>query len=102
MKIELDDLSSPAMHALRREHLQSRYELSPPESVHALDLVQLRTPNAWRRKAAGRAILAHIIDVARSHPYASLSLETGSSDALRPAQALYQSAGFTLCGPFAD
>jgi putative acetyltransferase len=44
MKIEVDDLSSPAIHALLNEHLQSMYELSPPESVHALDLEKLRKP----------------------------------------------------------
>src|SRR5947207_13242218 len=44
MKIEIDDLSRPAIHALLSEHLQSMYELSPPESVHALDLEELRKP----------------------------------------------------------
>ena len=52
MKIELDDLSRPAIHALLNEHLQSMRELSPPESVHALDLDKLRRPeitfwSAW-------------------------------------------------------
>jgi hypothetical protein len=42
MKIEIDDLSRPAIHALLNEHLQSMYALSPPESVHALDLEELR------------------------------------------------------------
>ena len=42
MRIEVDDLSRPEIHALLNEHLQSMYELSPPESVHALDLEQLR------------------------------------------------------------
>ena len=45
MRIELDDLSRPAIHALLNEHLQSMYALSPPESVHALDLEQLRQPD---------------------------------------------------------
>ena len=44
MKIALDDLTQPEIHALLNEHLQSMYELSPPESVHALDLEQLRKP----------------------------------------------------------
>ena len=44
MKIEVDNLSRPAIHALLNEHLQSMYELSPPESVHALDLEKLRKP----------------------------------------------------------
>ena len=52
MKIEIDDLSRPAIHALLNEHMQSMYELSPPESVHALDLEKLRRPevtfwSAW-------------------------------------------------------
>ena len=52
MKIELDDLSRPAIHALLNEHLQSMREASPPESVHALDLDKLRRPeitfwSAW-------------------------------------------------------
>jgi len=52
MKIEIDDLSRPAIHALLNEHLQNMYELSPPESVHALDLEKLRKPeitfwSAW-------------------------------------------------------
>ena len=52
MHIEIDDLSRPAIHALLEEHLQSMRALSPPESVHALDLERLRAPeitfwSAW-------------------------------------------------------
>ncbi len=52
MRIEIDDLTRPAVHALLREHLQSMFELSPPESVHALDVEKLRSPgitfwSAW-------------------------------------------------------
>ncbi|SFC81253.1 putative acetyltransferase [Polaromonas sp. OV174] len=137
MKIEIDDLSRPAIQALLNEHLQSMYELSPPESVHALDLEKLRqpeitfwsawdgslllgcgalkelnpkhgelksmrTPNGLRRRGAGRAILAHVIEVAKSRSYECLSLETGTIDAFKPAQRLYESFGFVYCGPFGD
>ncbi len=137
MHIEIDDLTRPAIHALLNEHLQSMRELSPPESVHALDLEKLRSPDitfwsAWegplllgcgalkkfesshgeiksmrtpaalRRQGAGRAILAHIIDVAKTRSYACLSLETGAMQAFKPAHALYESFGFTFCGPFGD
>jgi putative acetyltransferase len=137
MRIEIDDLSRPEIHALLNEHLQSMYELSPPESVHALDLEKLRkpgitfwtawdgslllgcgalkevdqrhgevksmrTPNALRRRGAARAILAHIIEVARSRDYERLSLETGSMEAFKPAQQLYESFGFAYCGPFGE
>jgi putative acetyltransferase len=44
MRIDLDDLSRPEVHDLLREHLANMYELSPPESVHALDLSELRKP----------------------------------------------------------
>jgi putative acetyltransferase len=137
MKIEVDDLSRPEIHALLGEHLQNMYALSPPESVHALDLDELRgaditfwtawdgetllgcgalkeldrthgeiksmrTPGTLRRRGAGRAILQHIIGVARSRGYDRLSLETGAMEAFTPAQKLYQSFGFTYCGPFGD
>ncbi len=52
MRIETDDLSRPEIHALLNEHLQNMHALSPPESVHALDLDRLRAPgitfwSAW-------------------------------------------------------
>lgn len=137
MNIIVDDLRHPAVQALIREHLQSMHEQSPPESVHALDLDKLRspditfwtvwegeqalgcgalkeldrrhgeiksmrTPAALRRRGAGKAILAHIIAVARERGYRRLSLETGSFAAFEPARQLYESFGFTYCGPFAD
>lgn len=135
MMIRIDDLSSPEIHALLNEHLRSMYELSPPESVHALDLRRLRepeitfwsawegslllgcgalkeldrrhgeiksmrTPAALRRRGTARAILAHIIEVAKSRSYERLSLETGSQEAFKPAQLLYRSFGFVYCDPF--
>ena len=44
MHIETDDLSRPEVHALLSEHLRNMHALSPPESVHALDLAALRRP----------------------------------------------------------
>ena len=137
MRIEVDDLSRPQVHDLLKEHLANMYELSPPESVHALDLAKLRTPDitfwtVWdgeelvgcgalkelsprhgeiksmrtpsrlRRRGAGRAVLAHIIETAKRRGYEALSLETGSHGAFIPAQELYRSFGFDYCGPFAD
>jgi len=137
MQIRLDDLSGSEVRALLDEHLQNMFELSPPESVHALAIDELRQPDitfwtawsgdellgcgalkelnplhgeiksmrtspAFRRKGVGRAILAHIIEEAQSRSYTRLSLETGSMEAFKPAQRLYESFGFTFCGPFAD
>lgn len=53
MEIRVDPLTSPEIRELLREHLQSVAQHSPPESVHALDLDELRKPNitfwsAWQ------------------------------------------------------
>ena len=64
------------------------------------EIKSMRTPYARRRQGAGRAILAHIIKVAKARGYERLSLETGSMEAFKPAQRLYASVGFNLCGPF--
>jgi putative acetyltransferase len=45
MEIRLDDLTGPEIRALLEEHLRNMHELSPPESVHALDLAALRKPD---------------------------------------------------------
>jgi putative acetyltransferase len=52
MHIKIDDLSGSEIHGLLRQHLQSMMLLSPPESVHALDIEELRQPevtfwSAW-------------------------------------------------------
>jgi putative acetyltransferase len=66
------------------------------------EIKSMRTPTALRRQGAGRAMLAHIISIARERGYERLSLETGSMDAFLPAQRLYQRYGFTYCEPFGD
>ncbi len=44
MQIREDDLTGPEIAALLREHLRGMHALSPPESIHALDLEGLRAP----------------------------------------------------------
>jgi putative acetyltransferase len=135
MRIEIDDLTHPAVLALLNEHLTNMHELSPPEQVFALDVTKLRapditfwgvwegetllgfgalkelsptqgeiksmrTPQALRRQGAGRAVLAHIVAVAKQRGYTTLNLETGSHPAFHKAHTLYRSFGFVFCGPF--
>ena len=136
MRIRVDDLAGPEIRALLAEHLHSMHQLSPPESVHALELEALlgpeitfwtvwsegellgcgalkeldsthgevksmRTATAHRRQGVARAMLQHIIAEACSRSYTRLSLETGSMPAFDPARRLYETFGFTYCGPFA-
>ncbi|KKC49671.1 MULTISPECIES: GNAT family N-acetyltransferase [Paenibacillus] len=44
MRIMLDDLNGPDVRALIGEHLRGMAENSPPESIHALDLNELKKP----------------------------------------------------------
>src|SRR5438046_5746143 len=50
MHIELDDLRRPEIAELLKEHLSSMFVYSPPESVHALPIEGLRSPDItfWR------------------------------------------------------
>ncbi len=61
----------------------------------------MRTSRHHRRSGVGRAILQQVIDEATRRSYTRLSLETGSMDEFLPAQRMYESFGFTFCGPFA-
>jgi len=45
MLIRTDDLTGPEIQALLHEHLRHMHAISPPESVHALDLAALRGPD---------------------------------------------------------
>ncbi len=73
-------------------------ELSPTHG----EIKSMRTPVARRGKGAGRAVLEHIITVARQRGYMRVSLETGTHAAFKPAHSLYSSKGFVEAGPFGD
>ncbi|WP_440053508.1 GNAT family N-acetyltransferase [Pseudoalteromonas sp. T1lg65] len=45
MKIKIDDLSGGEVITLLEEHLADMYATSPPESVHALDVDALKSPD---------------------------------------------------------
>jgi len=71
------------------------------DDSHA-ELKSMHTAQAARGLGIGRAMLGHLIAVARDRGFARLSLETGSMAAFAPARALYTSAGFQVCEPFGD
>jgi putative acetyltransferase len=73
-------------------------ELSPTQG----EVKSMRTPAKLRRQGVGRALLNHVLEVARKRGYREVLLETGDGPAFVPAQTLYRSAGFELCGPFSD
>jgi putative acetyltransferase len=135
LEFRVDDLAGEPTRALIRRHLDRMRSQSPPESVHAYDVDQLRQPDvtfwsvwidgdiagcgalkrldadrgevksmrvadAFLGRGIGRAILDHLMAEARARGMRSLWLETGSTEPFTPALRLYESAGFTRCGPF--
>jgi putative acetyltransferase len=45
LQIYEDDLTGEKIADFLREHLENMHEITPPESVHALELEELRSPN---------------------------------------------------------
>jgi len=137
MQIRVDDLTSPDVIALLQTHLEDMAKHSPPESVHALDLTELKQPSvtfwaAWENdellgcgalqaldnkhgeiksmrtaqahlgRGVATALLAHMINFAKTQQLERLSLETGSGKEFSAAHALYTKFGFQHCEPFAN
>lgn len=66
------------------------------------EIKSMRVADGFLGRGIGRAMLEHLIAEARARGLRTLWLETGSAPAFTPALRLYESAGFTRCGPFED
>jgi putative acetyltransferase len=71
------------------------------DDEHA-EVKSMHTAAEARGRGIARAMLAHLVAVARERGYRRLSLETGSGPAFAAARNLYIGAGFLPCAPFAD
>ena len=71
------------------------------DDQHA-ELKTMHTAEHVRGRGIGRAMLDHLLAVARDRGFKHVSLETGSMDAFAPARSLYASVGFKPCEPFSD
>ncbi len=67
-----------------------------------VEVKSMHTAERARRSGVAKAMVEHLIGVARRRGFRRVSLETGSMEAFAPARALYASVGFEACGPFAD
>ncbi|MEW9552024.1 GNAT family N-acetyltransferase [Nonomuraea sp. NPDC050783] len=58
MNIVVDDLSGPEIAAFLNEHVEEMKSITPPESVHALDLDGLRSPGVtfWSAMDGGSVV----------------------------------------------
>jgi putative acetyltransferase len=64
------------------------------------EIKSMHTAEAARGRGVGRALVDHLLAVARERGCRRVSLETGAGPAFAPARALYARAGFVPCGPF--
>jgi putative acetyltransferase len=64
------------------------------------ELKSMHTAAPARGRGIGRAIVEHLVALAREQGMTRVSLETGTPDAFAPARSLYASAGFVPCAPF--
>jgi len=69
------------------------------EPLHG-EIKSMRAAPSALGRGVGRDLLAYLIAEARAVGLTRLSLETGNSPLFAPARNLYESAGFTSCGPF--
>ena len=64
------------------------------------EVKSMRTAPTALRRGVARAILTHLIALARTRGYARLSLETGTAPMFAAANRLYETAGFVDCDAF--
>ena len=71
------------------------------DDEHA-EIKSMHTAEEARGRGVGRALVDHVIGVARERGYKRVSLETGAGPAFEAAHRLYESASFEPCGVFGD
>ena len=64
------------------------------------ELKSMHTAAEARGRGVGRAMLHHLLAVARARGYRRVSLETGTTPGFVAARAMYVSAGFEPAEPF--
>ena len=64
------------------------------------EIKSMRAARSALGQGVGRELLAHLIAEARAAGLTRVSLETGNSALFAPARQLYESGGFSTCGPF--
>jgi putative acetyltransferase len=102
--LDIDGLLDPsvAFFSLRVDgDLLAVGALKKLDEDHA-EVKSMHTAEAARGRSVGRAMLDHLLSVARDRGFSRVSLETGAMDAFAPARSLYASAGFRPCQPFGE
>ena len=102
--LDVDELTDPSITFFsyrdggRLLGVAALKELDP----HHAEVKSMHTVEAARGRGVGRALVEHMIAVARERGFRRVSLETGTMEAFAAARALYSGAGFVPCDPFGD
>lgn len=102
--LDVDGLVDPSVTfvSLRSEGaLLGVAALKQLDATHA-EVKSMHTVEEARGRGVGRALLDHLLALARERGLERVSLETGSQPGFAPARALYAGAGFAECEPFSD
>lgn len=67
---------------------------------HHAEIKSMHILAEQRGRGLARRMLDHLVAQAAQEGYARLSLETGVQPGFAAARALYEKAGFSVCGPF--
>lgn len=100
--LDIDGLGDPAVTffgARRDGVLLAVGALRQLDETHG-KLKSMHTAAAARGQGLGRAMVDHVLSVARERGYRRVSLETGTMEAFAPARRLYERLGFARCEPF--
>ena len=102
--LDLDGLKDPAVTFFTYRvngDVIGMAALKQLDEEHA-ELKSMHTAAKARGRGVGRALVDHIVEVARERGYRRISLETGSGPAFEAARSLYAGASFTPCEAFGD
>jgi putative acetyltransferase len=102
--LDVDELADPAVtfFSYRRAgggELLAVGALKRLDAEHA-EVKSMHTVEGARGRGIGRAMVEHLVAVARERGFRRVSLETGAMESFAPARALYERAGFEPCEPF--
>jgi putative acetyltransferase len=102
--LDVDGLADPTvtLFSLRVDgRLLGVAALKRLDDAHG-EVKSMHTAEEARGGGVARALVDHLVGVARERGYRRLSLETGSGPPFEPARRLYASAGFAPCDAFGD
>lgn len=102
--LDVEGLTDPAVTVIGcrdDSRLLAIGALKELDAGHA-ELKSMHTVAEARGQGLGRAMVEHLVGLAKERGFERISLETGTMDAFVPARTMYAAVGFERCGPFAD